>query len=90
MKYDYIYGKAEIRLSRPARGGWIEIWCSSSNANDQRGPAPHGAGGLKYRWFANKSCPGGPAPHGAGGLKFEQDFEITEQPTVPPRTGRVD
>ena len=25
LKYDYIYGKAEIRLSPPARGAWIEI-----------------------------------------------------------------
>ena len=34
------------------------------------GPAPHGAGGLKYDSSVKKLHVTGPAPHGAGGLKY--------------------
>ena len=32
-------------------------------------PAPHGAGGLKYKFGKKMRGQRGPAPHGAGGLK---------------------
>ena len=34
--------------SRPARGGWIEIGTPPSLIAARTGPAPQGAGGLKY------------------------------------------
>ena len=34
-----------------------------------RGPAPHGAGGLKSFWHPPECLSTCPAPHGAGGLK---------------------
>ena len=41
------------RRSRPARGGWIEIF--GRHLQDKRcgGPAPHGAGGLKFMQSAS-------------------------------------
>ena len=34
-------------VSRPARGGWIEILSGQRRINMATGPAPQGAGGLK-------------------------------------------
>ena len=35
-------------MSRPARGGWIEILVSYTADVTLESPAPHGAGGLKF------------------------------------------
>ena len=40
--------KPIILRSRPARGGWIEIEQRFSLVMSSSGPAPHGAGGLKF------------------------------------------
>ena len=34
--------------SRPARGGWIEMFIEVLRRRGYMGPAPHGAGGLKF------------------------------------------
>ena len=57
-------------MSRPARGGRIEIRSERVKALALSGPAPHGAGGLKCLRLLIWMSRLGPAPHGAGGLKF--------------------
>ena len=56
----------------------------------KEGPAPHGAGGLKFLDDELKERVTSPAPHGAGGLKFEHINGAAGALIVPPRTGRVD
>ena len=45
---DKNYG-ISLRLSRPARGAWIETHGHRSGLEDNIGRAPHGARGLKLR-----------------------------------------
>ena len=54
-------------VSRPARGGWIEIFSIEAASKALYCPAPHGAGGLKLRAFTVSMADWCPAPHGAGG-----------------------
>ena len=69
MKYDERSEAEEVLESRPAWGGWIEIDCLREFWMQEVGPAPHGAGGLKYLDAEFIAQDDGPAPHGAGGLK---------------------
>ena len=77
----------EIVLSRPARGGWIEI-CELIYKLLRYRPAPHGAGGLKYPCLGRGcSAHSRPAPHGAGGLKYSALFTILYSPWSRPARG---
>ena len=71
MKSEKPEGKNTGKKSRPARGGWIEIFWQIILFLIGAGPAPHGAGGLKFcmSFFVLHHAIG-PAPHGAGGLKL--------------------
>ena len=56
-------------LSRPARGGWIEIGnIIQTTVKGTSRPARGGWIEISFYCAALQSCPG-PAPHGAGGLK---------------------
>ena len=90
MKYVGDDGLVIGETSRPARGGWIEINHGRSRKSAQHGPAPHGAGGLKFLSEKIGSAFYGPAPHGAGGLKSKTLCLGAVGRPVPPRTGRVD
>ena len=48
MKYGFRAFCLQKSKSRPARGGWIEIAGMASRLPYQEGPAPQGAGGLKF------------------------------------------
>ena len=54
------------------------------------GPAPQGAGGLKYAGVGVCEDLLGPAPQGAGGLKYDFLRFDSAGSLVPPRKGRVD
>ena len=60
---------AVLHGSRPARGGWIEIRYCRTLCFCRRGPAPQGAGGLKFCFLLRLVLGCCPAPQGAGGLK---------------------
>ena len=77
--------------SRPARGGRIEMTLTLHRTDPYRGPAPHGAGGLKFSPpYALIAVILRPAPHGAGGLKCPHRETARRFGQVPPRTGRAD
>ena len=58
------------RWSRPARGGWIEMFPWLVNSDYIISPVPRGAGGLKYAFVLDGVGTWSPVPRGAGGLKF--------------------
>ena len=62
--------------------------CRALNADT--GPAPHGAGGLKFSLTMNR--PGGllSRPARGGWIEILQMVNISAFAVVPPRTGRVD
>ena len=57
-------------VSRPARGGWIEISNSACVTSPVSRPVPRGAGGLKYDASTEYIRHLRPVPRGAGGLKY--------------------
>ena len=65
-------------MSRPARGGWVEIAYVGFYDGVTVGPAPHGAGGLKWSLVNHIGKVICPAPHGAGGLKYDYDADAHE------------
>ena len=76
--------------SRPARGGWIEISKQCSFAGTFFGPAPQGAGGLKFvkddrRMEGNTS-----RPARGGWIEMMLLLIMWIAALVPPRKGRVD
>ena len=78
--------------SRPARGGWIEINMQVATDFDPAGPAPHGAGGLKYGKSYCYRVTIRPAPHGAGGLKSIEVYRKDGKPygSRPARGGWIE
>ena len=48
MKLTAELGYSLFDVSRPARGGWIEIRRGGLDSDQRYSPAPHGAGGLKF------------------------------------------
>ena len=87
MKFlEHINGAARA-LSRPARGGWIEIGYQAWYSSAWQSPAPHGAGGLKFCGFWSGIRSRSPAPHGAGGLKSFISFAIGILPWSRPARG---
>ena len=70
MKYLTPCGRGRDAGSRSARSGWIEILLENNVAKQNGGPAPRGAGGLKFLRRVNAARDSGPAPRGAGGLKY--------------------
>ena len=73
--------------SRPARGGWIEIRRPHGRGKTVTGPAPHGAGGLKYHRGERTQAGRSPAPHGAGGLKSNAGVLATGRKASRPARG---
>ena len=90
MKYnDVIHAGREI-MSRPARGGWIEILLSAWAFGRGRSRPARGGWIEIGGWPRPCSCQRRPAPHGAGGLKCYRCQPAGDSVRVPPRTGRVD
>ena len=54
---------------------------------DDHGPAPQGAGGLKYLFYIVAYCINCPAPQGAGGLKFIDVKSLRRQKKSRPARG---
>ena len=79
-----------ILLSRPARGGWIEIILNAVKSELVSSRPARGGWieiSIKIHDFSGKCSP---APHGAGGLKSDAPISVSSTSDVPPRTGRVD
>ena len=75
---------ADISMSRPARGAWIEISSTATPAALGSSRAPHGARGLKFLGQGHLLAQlAGRAPHGARGLKSG-----LKGPTISARTSR--
>ena len=56
-------------MSRPARGGWIEMKIVFDEGDGTYSPVPRGAGGLKFFHPGTLLSRSRPVPRGAGGLK---------------------
>ena len=74
LKSVFLFPGIVLLMSRPARGGWIEIFDVEGSNKKRVGPAPHGAGGLKLNGILSECKELSPAPHGAGGLKSYRLF----------------
>ena len=77
-------------VSRPARGGWIEILVSYTADVTLESPAPHGAGGLKFYCRTRPQACESSRPARGGWIEILSDDEQARRIIVPPRTGRVD
>ena len=77
--------------SRPPQGGWIEIWLGFFSQIPRESPAPHRAGGLKWRILIDAGAYSSPAPHRAGGLKFLLDQDRSRAiRSRPPQGGWIE
>ena len=90
MKYTGHGSKCPHKASRPARGGWIEIFVYFVCCLYHAGPAPHGAGGLKCFASTLAFPPFESRPARGGWIEIDIKKNIENSMNVPPRTGRVD
>ena len=79
-------------MSRPARGGWIEIIPFDIDRPLTDGPVPRGAGGLKFQSYLQAICKSYWSRPARGGW-IEMGCGVSRRRTVwhvPSREGRVD